>query len=99
LFIERGLMTVGVHVDAGMAALTRGDRKEAEKMFVNASSEDPAFGEAYNKVAAIHALRNEHVSCITFSTLALQRQPRHFGALAGQGLAFAAVAGRRNLLT
>ena len=77
----------------GMAALTRGDQDKALKLFTNAIREEPKFAEAYNKVAGIKALRNEDVDCVTFSTLGIQRHPRHYGALAGQGLALAAIAG------
>jgi hypothetical protein len=76
-----------------MAALTRGDEDKALKLFINATREEPKFAEAYNKVAAIRALRSDHVECVKLSTLALQRQPRHYGALAAQGLALAALAG------
>ena len=76
-----------------MAALCRGDHDGALQLFVAASQKDPTFGEAYNKAGGIHALRNDHLACVTFSALTLQRNPRHFAALAGQGLALAAIAG------
>lgn len=75
-----------------MAALNRGCEDRALKMFVSASREDPDLGEALNKAGGIHAMRNDHVESLTYSTLTVQRNPRHFGALAGQGLALAAIA-------
>ncbi len=77
----------------GMAELTRGNQNNALKLFEQVIRNEPKFAEAYNKVSAIHASKNEHRHCITFSTLALMRQPRHYGAMNGQGLAFAAIAG------
>jgi hypothetical protein len=76
--------------------MTRGSLDEALKLYGHASRTDPSFSEAYNKIAGVRALRNENMESLAFCTLALQRQPRHYGALAGQGFALAALAGLDN---
>ena len=68
----------------------------AQALFQDATNIDPTFAAAYNKLAGIYSMRNDHMNALTFSTLALQRKPRDFGALAAQGYALAAMAGCLN---
>jgi tetratricopeptide (TPR) repeat protein len=72
----------------GLMRMRTGELKTALRVFTQLVETDPDFAEGWNKRATVnYLLGNLHLSLADIErTLALE--PRHFGALAGQGLVY-----------
>lgn len=77
-------------MNKGIRAMEDGDYAVAVGIFSNIIKDDPNFAEGWNKRATVYYLlgRVDESHNDVNRTLALE--PRHFGALSGQGLLYAA---------
>lgn len=71
-----------------MGQAKRGNYREAIEIISHASSLDPTFAEAYNKLASYHHCLQEYDECIAYATKALEIVPEHVGSLSGLGLSY-----------
>ncbi len=72
----------------GVAHTQRGNFLKAMDAYTIASTLDPTFSEAHNKLAALHQQLKEYDNCLLRATQALSLFPNHFGALSGMALAY-----------
>jgi tetratricopeptide (TPR) repeat protein len=79
--------TVAALMRDGMSQLRRGNHDRAQQLFKQVVEIDPGNSEACNKLAAISSSEKDHDLCIYWAEQALKRNPNHFGALTGLGLA------------
>lgn len=70
----------------GIAALERRDLEEAERLFGLVIARAPGFAEGWNKRATVRYVARDYRGSIEDCRETLARNPRHFGALSGQGL-------------
>ncbi len=91
IWIESDDAAVTQLMRAGVAAMGRGDNRSALKYFDQVVTIAPVFAEGWNKRATVdYLLGNQEASLADIEkTLALE--PRHFGALSGRGLVYAAL--------
>jgi len=73
-------------LDSGITELIEGKTKKALETFSDIVGTEPAYGEAWNKKAAVHYMLGEREAAIEASNKALEADPRNFQALAGIGL-------------
>lgn len=78
----RGLMEQGVD------AMSRGDYVHALNKFDQMVVVAPDFAEGWNKRATVHYLMGHYDDSLADIAKTLELEPRHFGALAGQGLVY-----------
>ena len=71
---------------AGVEAMQRQKRAEAEALFSQVIERDPDFAEGWNKRATVRFLRNDFAGSIGDCRQTLARNRNHFGAASGQGL-------------
>lgn len=69
-----------------IAAMERRDFAGSERILTELIATAPGWAEAWNKRATVRYLAGDHAGAIADCIETLARQPRHFGALAGQGL-------------
>lgn len=91
IWIEHDDQAVARLMDKGMAALSRGDRHGALKSFDRIVDMAPGFAEGWNKRATVYYLLGRHGDSLDDIEKTLGLEPRHFGALAGRGLVYAAL--------
>lgn len=75
----------------GIAALERRDLEEAERLFGLVIARAEHFAEGWNKRATVRYVAKNYRGSIEDCRETLARNPRHFGALSGQGLCHLAV--------
>lgn len=73
----------------GMMAMTARNARAALQSFTAVISLDPDFAEAWNRRAMVRYLIGDYEGAIDDVFEALAREPRHFGAWTGLGLAYA----------
>jgi Flp pilus assembly protein TadD len=73
-------------LEAGTAAMARGDFATAERRFTELIERAPAYAEGWNKRATVRYLAGRYAESIADCRETLTRKPHHFGALSGQGL-------------
>ena len=92
--IEDEIWALWLHHDApelsagmqrGLEALAERDYDGARDHFSALLTQDPDYIEAWNKRATTHYLRGDFKRALDDVEQVLLREPRHFGALAGQG--------------
>lgn len=72
-------------VAQGTDAMGRGDYAQAIAVFSDVIQRAPAFAEGWNKRATAHFLAGEFHSSIADCEEVFKRNPKHFGALSGNG--------------
>lgn len=76
-------------VRLGKGQLAAGDPMAARRSFEVAARADPTWAEAWNKLATAQYQLGENAEALASVHKALALEPRHFGALAGEGLVLA----------
>ena len=71
-------------------ALEEGDTKLAIQHFTALIDHAPDFAEGWNRRATLHYLRGDYTSSLSDIDQVLSLEPRHYGALSGQGAIFKA---------
>ena len=79
---------LNVMMEAGQVAMARRDYRAALEAFEQMVVVAPDFAEAWNKRATIHWLLGNYQSSLADIDRTLALEPRHFGALSGQGLVY-----------
>jgi len=79
----------------GIVALQQGELAEAERLFDLVIARAPHFAEGWNKRATVRYLAKSYCGSIEDCRETLARNPRHFGALSGQGLCHLALGEHR----
>jgi Flp pilus assembly protein TadD len=77
-------------MDDGLAAMQRGDLRDAIAVFTRMVETAPDFAEAWNKRATALYMVGDFAGSRADVARTLELEPRHFGALAGLGLIAAA---------
>ncbi len=75
----------------GIAAMNAAAYEVSLRAFDNIVTAAPGFAEGWNKRATVHYLMGNLDASMRDIQQTLAREPRHFGALSGMGLIFAAV--------
>jgi tetratricopeptide (TPR) repeat protein len=75
----------------GIEAMERQDLPAADATFTRLIDEAPAFAEGWNKRATVRYMAGDYAASIADCRETLARNPRHFGALSGQGLGHVAL--------
>ncbi len=70
----------------GIEAMERQELAEAEAIFTRLIDAAPGFAEGWNKRATVRYMVKDYTGSIADCRETLDRNPNHFGALAGQGL-------------
>jgi len=86
MWCQSGIPEVDGLLHDGVQAMERGDLPEAEACFVRIIAREPRFAEGWNKRATVRYLAGNLESSVDDCRETLARNPRHFGALSGQGL-------------
>lgn len=73
-------------LDAGLERLRLGDRATAVESFTALIAYCPDYAEGYNQRAFARFLGQDFAPALTDLDLALERDPRHIGALSGRAL-------------
>jgi len=73
-------------LDQGSFLIDRRQLKKAYEIFTQIIANDPNWSEAWNKRATTLYLMNKYESSLDDIKITLNLEPRHFGALSGQGL-------------
>jgi len=79
----------------GIAALEQGGLEDAERLFGLVIARAAHFAEGWNKRATVRYLAKNYRGSIEDCRQTLARNPRHFGALSGQGLCHLALGEHR----
>jgi len=77
---------VNAQMRAGMRSMRAGRWRDALPAFDTAVALAPGFAEAWNKRATVHYLLGDFESSGADVARTLRLEPRHFGALVGQGM-------------
>lgn len=85
---DSGSPTVNILVERAAAAEGEGNAELAERFLEQASDLAPYFAEPWNRRANIAYRAHDYSGAIAAIQETLQREPRHFGALAGLGLIY-----------
>lgn len=91
IWIEHRDQAVTQLMRKGVAAMNRGDHRGALEDFDQIVKIAPGFAEGWNKRATVHYLLGNHEDSLADIAETLKREPRHFGALSGRGLVYAAL--------
>lgn len=75
----------------GMSAMANGDHEVALEAFDSLVQQAPDFAEAWNKRATVYYLLGRLDESVQDIQQTLELEPRHFGALSGLSLIYAAV--------
>jgi len=79
----------------GIAVMERRELDGAEAIFARVIARAPDFAEGWNKRATVRYVAENYDGSIADCEETLKRKPHHFGALAGQGLCYMALARHR----
>ncbi len=88
---EHGDRAINQLMAKGLAAMNRADHRKALEVFDQVVKIAPDFAEGWNKRATIHYLLQNLGESLFDIEKTLALEPRHFGALSGQGLVYAAM--------
>eukprot|EP00873_Tetraselmis_striata_P023899 jgi/Tetstr1/444163/TSEL_032057.t1 len=77
---------VTAKMKTGMDLMAAGSIPEAAEVFTEVIELEPSFAEGYNKRAMAFYVMQKPKESLADSRAVLQREPHHFGALAGMGL-------------
>ena len=86
LWCRSGRADLDARLAEAVAAMERRDFSGSEQRLTELIAAAPHWAEAWNKRATVRYLAGDHAGAIADCIETLARQPRHFGALAGQGL-------------
>lgn len=75
-------------MEQGEASMRRSELKDAVDIYSQVIAIDPDFAEGWNRRATIHYLMGEYDLSTKDVERTLALEPRHFGALSGQGLIY-----------
>ncbi|MCZ4282132.1 tetratricopeptide repeat protein [Kiloniella laminariae] len=81
---------IAEQMDGAGRATGKGDYEEALLGYTSIIKRNPNYAEAWNKRALTHYLMGNLTKSLTDINRTLLLEPRHFGALAGQGLIYIA---------
>ena len=93
---EDGAVRILMH--DGIEAMSRGDYPRALSKFEQIVLIAPDFAEGWNKRATVHYLLGNYAQSLADIAETLEREPRHFGALAGRGLVYVELEDERRAL-
>ena len=82
---------VNAMMEAGRSSMARRDYPAALETFEQMVVLAPDFAEGWNKRATLHWLLGNYQSSLADIDRTLALEPRHFGALSGQGLVYSAL--------
>jgi tetratricopeptide (TPR) repeat protein len=85
-FFDSGSPSVDLILQRGIAAQAAGDLDLASDFFADVVEFAPEFAEGWNRRAGLEYARGEYALALEDLGMAIELQPRHFGALAGLGL-------------
>lgn len=83
-------------MDQGRERVRVADYEQAEALFGQLIDYCPDYAEGWNQRAHVRYLRLDYDNALEDITEALEREPRHFGALSGRGLILISI-GRHNI--
>ena len=86
MWCRSGRADLDARLAEAIAAMEQRDFSGGEQRLTELIAEAPHWAEAWNKRATARYLAGDHAGAIADCVETLARQPRHFGALAGQGL-------------
>jgi len=85
-FFDSGSPSVDLILQRGIDAQYSGDLELAGDFFSDVIEFAPDFAEGWNRRAALEYARGEYAAAAEDLGMAIELQPRHFGALVGLGL-------------
>ena len=88
IWSRSGSPTADLLVVQAMKAAEAGQTIKALAMLDTVIASRPQFTEAWNKRATIYFMIGDHDRSLADIVRVLEQEPRHFGALAGQGLIY-----------
>mmetsp|Transcript_40797 Transcript_40797/g.66161 ORF Transcript_40797/g.66161 Transcript_40797/m.66161 type:complete len:365 (+) Transcript_40797:56-1150(+) len=86
IFHKYGMEEVDKRLQEGVMAMQRGQLEGSIRVFTDVVRLAPDFAEGYNKRATAHYLLRNFEESIRDCQLAVELQPKHFGAWSGMGL-------------
>ena len=86
MWCRSGRADLDARLAEAVAAMEQRDFSASQQRLTELIAEAPHWAEAWNKRATARYLAGDHAGAIADCVETLARQPRHFGALAGQGL-------------
>jgi tetratricopeptide (TPR) repeat protein len=86
MWCRSGRADLDTRLAEAVTAMERRDFAGSEQQLTELIAAAPHWAEAWNKRATARYLAGDHAGAIADCVETLARQPRHFGALAGQGL-------------
>jgi tetratricopeptide (TPR) repeat protein len=92
---ESGSATVDILLERAQAAEAAGDAQLARSFLDQAVQILPDYAEAYNRRAVIAFDGSDTAAALADIEDALEREPRHFGALAGLGMIYESLGQKR----
>jgi tetratricopeptide (TPR) repeat protein len=95
MWCRSGRPEVDALLRRGVEAMERQDISRALAFFSEVISLAPRFAEGWNKRATARYLAGDHRNAVADCQETLARNPRHFGALSGQGLCHLALGEHR----
>ncbi len=75
-------------MEQGEVSMRRSDYEDAVRIYTRVIAIDPGFAEGWNRRATIYYLMGEYDLSTQDVEKTLALEPRHFGALSGQGLIY-----------
>ena len=75
-------------MEQGEISMRRSDYEDAVSIYTRVTAIDPGFAEGWNRRATIYYLMGEYDLSTRDVEKTLALEPRHFGALSGQGLIY-----------
>ena len=90
LWIRTDDELLNLEIAAGLNAMERGNAPEALRIFDQVVERAPEYAEGWNKRATLYYIMSAYEDSIADVERTLALEPRHFGALAGLGLIYAA---------
>lgn len=91
IWFEHDDSAIVLLMEQGQSAMGRRDFKSALRSFDQVVAIDPDFAEGWNRRATLHYLMGDYEASLDDIKRTLALEPRHFGALSGRGLVYAAL--------
>lgn len=89
-FTQKGMYGLEL-LERCQAMIDAGEFSQAEESLTAIIEEQPDFAEAWNRRAVLYYIRGQYQKSLLDCEQAIALNPVHFGALHGQGLAYAAL--------